>query len=150
MWHDGDKMMGVIWVRFLSVARSKLRLCSANHRAGYFSNLTCDWLSIVWAYSKQETENGPWIVGPLNNEFVCKEYNPSIYYLVLYPENKWSHQLEMVRQQPWHWQGSTALLPPQSWHGSELDTRMNSNQVLNEKYIDWNFIGGVLHWSNFG
>ena len=45
--------------RFLSLARSKLRLCSANHRAGYFSNLACDWLSIVWAYSEQETENGP-------------------------------------------------------------------------------------------
>ena len=44
---------------FLSLARSKLRLCSANHRAGYFSNLACDWLSIVWAYSEQETENGP-------------------------------------------------------------------------------------------
>ena len=39
--------------------RGKLRLCSANHRAGYFSNLACDWLSIVWAYSEQETENGP-------------------------------------------------------------------------------------------
>ena len=48
------------WARFLSLARSKLRLCSANHRAGYFSNLACDWLSIVWAYSGQETENGPW------------------------------------------------------------------------------------------
>ena len=45
--------------RFLSLAQSKLRLCSANHRAGYFSNLACDWLSIVWAYSEQETENGP-------------------------------------------------------------------------------------------
>ena len=45
--------------RFLSLARSKLRLCLANHRAGYFSNLACDWLSIVWAYSKQGTENGP-------------------------------------------------------------------------------------------
>ena len=46
--------------RFLSLARSKLRLCSANHRAGYFSNLHCDWLSIVWAYSsKRVTENGP-------------------------------------------------------------------------------------------
>ena len=42
------------------LARSNLRLCSANHRAGYFSNLACDWLSIVWAYSEQETENGPW------------------------------------------------------------------------------------------
>ena len=38
---------------------SKLRLCSANYRAGYFSNLSCDWQSIVWAYSEQETENGP-------------------------------------------------------------------------------------------
>ena len=28
--------------RFLSLARSKLRLCLANHRAGYFSNLACD------------------------------------------------------------------------------------------------------------
>ena len=49
-----------IWARFLSIAWSKLRLCSANHRAGYFSNLACDWLSTVWAYSEQETENGPW------------------------------------------------------------------------------------------
>ena len=44
---------------YLFLARSKLRLCSANHRAGYFSNLACDWLSIVWAYSEQETENDP-------------------------------------------------------------------------------------------
>ena len=45
-------------IRFLSPARSKLMLCSANHRAGNFSNLACDWLRIVWAYSEQETENG--------------------------------------------------------------------------------------------
>ena len=45
---------------FPSLAPSKLRLCSANHRTGYFSNLSCDWLSIVWAYSEQETENRPW------------------------------------------------------------------------------------------
>ena len=44
---------------FLSLARSKLRLCSDNHRIGYFSNLDCDWPSKVWAYSEQETENGP-------------------------------------------------------------------------------------------
>ena len=48
-----------IRAHFLSLARSKLRLCLANHRAGYFSNLACDWLSTVWAYSKQETENRP-------------------------------------------------------------------------------------------
>ena len=55
-WHQA-----ITWTRahFLSLAQSKLRLCSANHRAGYFSNLACDWLSIVWGYSEQETENGP-------------------------------------------------------------------------------------------
>ena len=42
-----------IRARFLSLARNKLRLCSANHRAGYFSNLACDWLSIAWAYRKR-------------------------------------------------------------------------------------------------
>ena len=45
--------VGNIWMHrahFLSLTQSKLRLCPANHRAGYFSNLTCDWLSIVWAY----------------------------------------------------------------------------------------------------
>ena len=45
--------------RFLSLARSKLRLCSANHRPCYWSNLPCDWPRIAWAYSEQETENGP-------------------------------------------------------------------------------------------
>ena len=34
--------------------------CSANHRPGYCGNLPCDWPSKAWAYSKQETENGPW------------------------------------------------------------------------------------------
>ena len=41
-----------IRARFLSLTRSKLRLCSANHRAGYFSNRACGWVSIVWAYSE--------------------------------------------------------------------------------------------------
>ena len=44
---------------FLSLARSKLMMCSANHRAGYFSNLACDWMNIVRAYSEQETDNRP-------------------------------------------------------------------------------------------
>ena len=46
-------------VRFLSLPRSKLRLCSANHRPGYWSNLPCDWPSTAWAYSEQEPENRP-------------------------------------------------------------------------------------------
>ena len=54
-----NKATNNIQARFLSLAQSKLRLCSANHRTGYFSNLACDWLSIVWAYSDQETENRP-------------------------------------------------------------------------------------------
>ena len=49
----------ISWARFLSLARGKLRLCSANHRPGYWSNLPCDWPSTAWAYSEQETENGP-------------------------------------------------------------------------------------------
>ena len=44
---------------FLSLAQSKLRLCWANRRPGYWSNLSCDWLSTAWVYSEQETENGP-------------------------------------------------------------------------------------------
>ena len=44
---------------FLSLAWSKLRLCSANYRPGYWSNLPCDWLSTAWAYSEEETENNP-------------------------------------------------------------------------------------------
>ena len=47
------------WASFLSPAQSKLRLCSANHRPGYWSNLPCDWPSTAWAYSEQETENTP-------------------------------------------------------------------------------------------
>ena len=48
------------WARFLSFDQNKLRLCLANHNVGYFSNLACDWLSIVYAYSEQEKGNGPW------------------------------------------------------------------------------------------
>ena len=50
----------LVRAHFLSLAQSKLILCSANNRPGYWSNLPCDWPSIAWAYSKQETENGPW------------------------------------------------------------------------------------------
>ena len=39
--------------RFMSLAQSKLRLCSANHRAGYFSNLACGWLSLLRASDRK-------------------------------------------------------------------------------------------------
>ena len=64
LWMANVTLYKLTRARFLSLARSKLRLCSANHRAGYWSNLACDWLSIVWAYSEQETENGPCFTGP--------------------------------------------------------------------------------------
>ena len=40
-------------------ASCKLRLCSANHSPGYWSNLPCDWPSTACAYSEQETKKRP-------------------------------------------------------------------------------------------
>ena len=55
------KITLAIWEpAFCLFAWSKLRLCSANHRPGYWSYLPCDWPSTAWAYSEQETENRPW------------------------------------------------------------------------------------------
>ena len=72
--------------RFLSLTWSKLRLCSANHRAGYFSNLACDWLSIVWAYSKWETDNGPRFAHPRYNfSPFCNSVNTHTFCFVFYP-----------------------------------------------------------------
>ena len=71
-WHEHShtilfffctRNVGQFWVRFLSLAGCKLRLCSANHRSGYWSNLPCDWTSTAWANSLQETEIGPWYQG---------------------------------------------------------------------------------------
>ena len=42
-------MLSVLQVRLEIKFYLKLRLCSANHRAGYFSNLACDWPSTVWS-----------------------------------------------------------------------------------------------------
>ena len=44
-----------IRAHFLSLARCKLRLCSANHMLGYWSNKPFDWPSTACAYSEQET-----------------------------------------------------------------------------------------------
>ena len=50
----------MIWNIFVQYPNNTLPLCLANHRPGYWSNLPCDWPSTAWAYSVQETENGPW------------------------------------------------------------------------------------------
>ena len=57
---DEALVSSITWARFLSLAQSKFRLFSANHWPGYWSKLPCDWRSTAWAYSEQETENGPW------------------------------------------------------------------------------------------
>ena len=59
--HSNQMFWCLIWARFLSLARRKPRLCSVGHRAGYFSNLACDWLSLVRAYpaQKKPQKTGP-------------------------------------------------------------------------------------------
>ena len=44
---------------FLSPAWRKLKLCSANYRPGYWSNLPCNWPSTAWAYFENDTESSP-------------------------------------------------------------------------------------------
>ena len=80
----GALMISLICIRarFLSLARSKLRLCSANHRPGYWSNLPCDWQSTAWAYSEQETENGPWTNGWASNRDSGYSWRHRAYYNV--------------------------------------------------------------------
>ena len=50
------------WLRpgtvVLYLIRSKLRLCSANHRAGYFSNMACVWLRKELTPNKRQ-KTGP-------------------------------------------------------------------------------------------
>ena len=75
-WCKAPALTSVTWACVLSLVWGKLRLCSANHRAGYFSKLACDWLSIVWAYSEQETEMGrgsSWILW--NHHIRKADYN---------------------------------------------------------------------------
>ena len=67
-----------IKAHFLPRARSKLRLCSSNHRQGYWSNLPCDRPSTAWAYSEQGTENAPSPQNPLTWSHVQLYYRPGV------------------------------------------------------------------------
>ena len=76
---------------FLSHSRSKLRLCSANRMPGYSSNLpgyssnlACDWLSVVWAYSEQETENRP-------RSHKYSAWQSSMYFYRIWQKRLWTH-----------------------------------------------------------
>ena len=96
-WTDDDMVrrltsdICITRARFLSLTRSKLRLCSANHRAGYVSNLACDWLSIVWANSEQETENGPRThrVNTLRSRQNGQHFADDIFKRIFVNENVW-------------------------------------------------------------
>ena len=55
--------------------------------AGYISNLACDWLSIVWVYSEQETENGP-------DWWLCRETGVKAW--------GWSIGLDLGKYLEWH------------------------------------------------
>ena len=66
--------------RFLSLAWSKLWLCSAHNRPGYLSNLPCDWPGTAWANAKQATENGPWpAIGWAQNELTKSKRQTSCF-----------------------------------------------------------------------
>ena len=101
------------WARFLSLARSKLRLCSANHRPGYWNNLPCDWPSTAWAYSQQETENGPWNTFDSNGLILIPawidDYMPSQVWFELFIHS----QTSMV--QPWNFGNGYILSSHTLW-----------------------------------
>ena len=62
-WLSPCVVMDVCWGRlhsgnqgpFSVPAQSKLRPCSAYHKPGYFGNLACDWLSIIWTCNKHRS-----------------------------------------------------------------------------------------------
>ena len=68
-----------IRAHFQSFARSKLRLCSANHRPGYWSNLPCDWLSTAWARDRKWA-----LVFVVTSECDLKFLNLSLWCFVCY------------------------------------------------------------------
>ena len=81
---------------FLSLAQSKLRLCSANHRPGYWSNLPCDWLSTArdrkqalvlsqewrcsWSSADRRCSNYIWVI----NKFIACWGTPYIRSLTVF------------------------------------------------------------------
>ena len=92
---------------FLSLAQSKLRLCSANHRPGYWSNLPCDWPSTAWAYSwardrKRAHDPITEYDSLRHNEWIGEQGETWL----------WHVQIELY----WHW-----LYGYQLYHASPLD-----------------------------
>ena len=59
MHHLGSQWLGDRGPFFCLLLRGEPGLCSADHGAGYFSNLACGWLGIDWSCPGWETENEP-------------------------------------------------------------------------------------------
>ena len=74
-WSCSSLICSTLRACFLPLAQIKLRLCSANHRPGYWSNLPCDWPSTAWVYSWQETENESWFNHPQGTCIHCCPVN---------------------------------------------------------------------------
>ena len=116
--------------RFPSLAWSKLRLGLANHRAGYFSNLTCDWLSIAWAYSEQETENGPW------KQLSMMEISPLWLTVIKCPRKCSMKMMELLV--------TTITLMVNTWHL----LRMKVNKIEGTLTRTMNTLINIILWMN--
>ena len=105
-------LAAVDWAHFRSLAQSKLKLCSSNHRPGYESNLPCDWLSTAWAYSEQETEDGPrsWSLCWHNSLGHNDTYNESINWII----TDSAHSFPPVWCQAITWSGHGSM-PFEQW-----------------------------------
>ena len=129
--------LGETRTRFLSLPRSNLRLCSANHRTGYWSNLPCDWPSTAWVYCEQETENEPWKIVPDQNElewgnilrpkrnghhflngiFKLISLNENIVFWLEYPRGLIINMPTLVQMMVWRQKQETSHYLNQCWPG---------------------------------
>ena len=143
---DGRRAVFLWWkcrARFLSLGQSKLRLYSANHRPGYWSNLPCDWPGTAWAYYEQVAETKAskfWACGKLR---LCSANHRPDYWSNLpceWPSIAWAYFKQQTENGPrsgtWMSQAPTA---------SKLNLRSPS------KTIHWNRITNLLmkvykHW----
>ena len=56
---NGKSSGWLLWACFLTLARSKLRLCSANHMPGYWSSLPCVWQAQTELILSKGQKTGP-------------------------------------------------------------------------------------------
>ena len=69
-------------------------------RPGYWSNLPCHWPSTAWAYSEQETENGPWC-SSWDLSFADRESGVDFLHAIIHRD---SNSNSLLYQQPPTWE----------------------------------------------